>query len=160
MSVALCCVDVLYVFVLLMCRVCLVAPRPVFGSVDIDLNANQTVVGDGGTLLWMQEGIKMETEVSNKAQPHHTSKHTTRTRTPQQITSTPANSINMMAGPSFYGSAPTSPPPAIIHPMPLASSAPPTIAESMSLLAQLPHATLRDGSSFSWQDIQLSLIHI
>lgn len=42
-----------------------VSGRPMFGSVDIDLNANQTVVGDGGTLLWMQQGMKMETEIFN-----------------------------------------------------------------------------------------------
>jgi len=41
-----------------------VSGRPMFGSVDVHLAGGQSVVADGGTLLWMDSTMRMETGIS------------------------------------------------------------------------------------------------
>jgi len=43
----------------------IVSGRPMFASVDIDLQEGQQVLADGGSLLWMEGGMAMETECVN-----------------------------------------------------------------------------------------------
>jgi len=40
----------------------IVSGRPMFASVDVDLQEGQQVLADGGSLLWMDGGMPMETE--------------------------------------------------------------------------------------------------